>query len=265
MARGPKKHLKRVNAPHHWMLGKMGGTWAPRPSTGPHKRRECIPLVICLRNRLKYALTAREARVIMMEKGGHIRVDGKPRTDINYPAGFQDVISVTTTNENFRLLYDVKGRFVVHPIDSEEAKFKLCKVKSRLVAPNHVPYLVTHDGRTIRYPHPDIRVNDSIKLDLTKNEVTDFSSFEPGNLVMMTGGKNTGRVGIISHTERHDGGFDIVHVRDSHGRTFATRLIYAFVIGKGKKSIISLPKGDGVKESILEEQARRFPDAVVNS
>merc|ERR1711981_1120683 len=41
MARGPKRHLKRLNAPKHWMLDKMGGTWAPRPSTGPHKLREC--------------------------------------------------------------------------------------------------------------------------------------------------------------------------------------------------------------------------------
>jgi small subunit ribosomal protein S4e len=264
MARGPKKHLKRVNAPHHWMLGKMGGTWAPRPSTGPHKRSECLPLVICLRNRLRYALTFREALMILKEKGGHIRVDAKARTDPKFPTGFQDVISITSTNEHFRLLYDIKGRFAIHPIDPEEAKFKLCKVKTRLVAPNHVPYIVTHDGRTIRYPHPDIKVNDTIKYELETGVITDMIALESGNLIMVTGGKNTGRVGTISHTEKHDGGFEIVHVRDSKGHTFATRLGYAFVIGKGKKSLVSLPKGEGVKESILEEQARRFPESVSN-
>ncbi|GCA63883.1 ribosomal protein S4e, partial [Kipferlia bialata] len=61
-ARGPRKHLKRLNAPSHWMLDKMSGVWAPRPSSGPHKLRECLPLVLILRNRLKYALTYREAR-----------------------------------------------------------------------------------------------------------------------------------------------------------------------------------------------------------
>lgn len=25
MVRGPKKHLKRLNAPSHWMLDKLGG------------------------------------------------------------------------------------------------------------------------------------------------------------------------------------------------------------------------------------------------
>ena len=27
MARGPKKHLKRLNAPSHWMLDKLGGVF----------------------------------------------------------------------------------------------------------------------------------------------------------------------------------------------------------------------------------------------
>ena len=33
-----------------------------------------------------------------------------------------DVISIEKTGENFRLLYDVKGRFTVHRITGEEAK-----------------------------------------------------------------------------------------------------------------------------------------------
>jgi len=32
MARGPKKHLKRITAPKSWMLSKLGGIWATRPS-----------------------------------------------------------------------------------------------------------------------------------------------------------------------------------------------------------------------------------------
>jgi ribosomal protein S4E len=30
MPRGPKKHLKRLNAPKHWMLGKLGGIFVSR-------------------------------------------------------------------------------------------------------------------------------------------------------------------------------------------------------------------------------------------
>lgn len=59
---------------------------APRPSTGPHKLRECLPLIIFLRNRLKYALTGDEVKKICMQR--FIKIDGKVRTDITYPAGF---------------------------------------------------------------------------------------------------------------------------------------------------------------------------------
>lgn len=86
MARGPKRHLKRLNAPKHWMLDKLGGVWAPRPSTGPHKLRECLPLIILLRNRLKYALNTKEVKYILMQR--LVKVDGKARTDKTYPAGF---------------------------------------------------------------------------------------------------------------------------------------------------------------------------------
>jgi Ribosomal protein S4E len=48
-------------------------------------------------------------------------------------------------------------------------------------------------------------------------------SLAVGNLCMITGGRNLGRVGTVVNRERHPGSFDIVHVKDSQGHTFATR------------------------------------------
>merc|ERR1719309_528821 len=215
-------HLKRLNAPKHWMLDKLGGVFAPRASTGPHKMRESLPLMIFLRNRLKYALTYTECKKILNRR--LIKVDGKVRTDNTYPAGFMDVITIDETNENFRLIYDVKGRFTVHRISNEEAKYKLCKVKRVSVGPKGVPFIVTSDGRTLRYPDPLVKVNDSILFNLEKSKMTDYIKFDSGNLCMITGGRNLGRVGTIVSRERHAGSFDIVHVKDAVGHTFATRL-----------------------------------------
>ncbi|KAF9423025.1 40S ribosomal protein S4, partial [Entomortierella beljakovae] len=227
-ARGPKKHLKRLNAPKHWMLDKLTGTYAPRPTAGPHKLRECLPLIILLRNRLKYALNGKEVSNILMQR--LIKVDGKVRTDTTFPAGFMDVISIEKTGENFRLVYDTKGRFTVHRITAEEAKYKLCKVKKVQLGSKGIPFVVTHDGRTIRYPDPLVKVNDTIKLDLEAGKFTEFVKFDIGNVAMVTGGRNTGRVGVITHKERHVGGFDIVHIKDVLDRQFATRLSNVFVI-----------------------------------
>jgi len=257
MARGPKRHLKRLNAPKHWMLDKLGGIWAPRPSTGPHKLRECMPLIILLRNKLKYALTGKECKYILMQR--LIKVDGKTRTDLKYPAGFMDVISIEKSDEYFRLVYDIRGRFNVLRISKEEASYKLARVKKLEMGAGGVPYVVTHDGRTIRYPDPNVKVNDTVKIELADNKITDIMTFETGNIAMISGGKNTGRVGTIVHRERHPGSFDMVQVKDAQGHIFATRLSNVFVIGKGTKPMVSLPKRKGIKKTIMEERTERPP------
>jgi len=262
--------MKRLNAPKHWMLDKLGGIWAPRPSTGPHKLRECVPLVVLIRNRLKYALTRREVTLIVMQR--LIRIDGKIRTDANYPAGLMDVITIEKTSEQFRLLYDVKGRFVLHRITPEESAYKLCRVRdlsksAKAYAGKNpflngkagsIPYLVTHDGRTIRYPNPDIKINDTIKVDIKTGKILEHFKFEPGQVALIIRGNNVGRVGTIISREHHASSYDIIHLKDKHNAVFATRLQNVFVIGNGATPAVSLPKRKGVRLSILEERDRKI-------
>jgi small subunit ribosomal protein S4e len=231
----------------------MGGVWAPRPSQGPHKLRECLPITIVLRDRLKYALTNKECMQICMERC--VKVDGKVRTDHNYPSGFMDVIELEKSNDRFRLMYDTKGRFVLHRVDREEAQYKLCRVQKVYIAANTIPVAVTHDGRTIRYPDPDVKVNDTIKVSIDTGKMSDILKFDVGALVMLTRGHNCGRVGSIMHVEKHDGSFHIVTIKDSKGNTFATRLGNCFVIGTGTTPQVSLPKGRGIKKDIMQERA----------
>jgi len=251
MARGPKKHLKRLNAPKHWMLDKLGGIYAPRPSTGPHKLRECLPVILILRQRLKYALNAQEVLSICMRK--MVKIDGKVRTDPKFPAGFMDIVTLEKTGENFRLMYDVKGRFELLPIDKAEAATKLCKVTASRIGPNKVPQLTLHDGRTIRYPDPAVKVNDTVKIDLATGKIVDHIKFDVGNLVMVVRGRNAGRIGVLQGRERHLGSFDIIHVKDAAGHTFSTRLSAQFTIGVGAEPAINIGKGRGIKLSIVEE------------
>lgn len=102
------------------------------------------------------------------------------------------------------------------------------------------------DLSRIRYPDPLIKVNDTVKVDLATGKITDFIQFDSGVIAMATGGRNMGRVGVITHRERHDGGFNIVHIKDAVDNEFATRESNVFVIGQ-EKPWVSLPKGKGVK------------------
>jgi len=280
MARGPKKHLKRLNAPRRWLLGKLGGIWAPRPSTGPHKLRESLPLSLILRDKLKYSLTRRESMMIVMRR--HVEVDKRVRTDLNFPTGFMDVVEIKKSGDRFRVLYDVKGRFVLQPIEEAEANFKLARVNQVQVGNKAsvgrnpftkggqaaaIPYAVTHDGRTIRYIDPAVKVNDVVKIDLSTGKVIGFLKFEVGQLAMITRGANTGRVGEVTRIEKHPGSYEIVHLRDKKGVAFATRVANVFIIGaagagkEGAKSEITLPKGKGIQLSIMEERDLRAKKA----
>lgn len=169
-----------------------------------------------------------------------------------------DVISIQKTSEYFRILYDTKGRFVTHPITPEEAEYKLCKVKRLAFGKAGVPYIATHDGRTIRYPNPDIKVHDTIQLNLSTGKIDKVEKFEVGQQCMATGGANNGRVGTIVHREKHKGSFEIIHIKDSQGRKFATRISNVFVIGEAGKALVTLPKLRGFKLNILQEQEQRF-------
>ncbi|KAI3707320.1 hypothetical protein L6452_25739 [Arctium lappa] len=109
-------------------------------------------------------------------------------------------------------------------------EFKLCKVCSVQFGQKGIPYINTYDGRTIRYPDPLIKANDTIKLDLDTKKITDFIKFDVGNVVM---------------------------VMDATGHEFATRLGNVFTLGKGSKPWVSLPKSKGIKLTIIEEARKR--------
>lgn len=156
--------MKRLAAPKNWYLGKLKGVYSVRPSAGPHKLRECIPLSVLLQQRLKYALTRQESLKICRQKEGLIKVDGKIRRNHRYPLGQMDVVTIEKTNEFFRILIDTKGRFIPHRIDAKEAGFKLCKVVKKYIGKKKIPYVTTHDGRTFRFPHPDINIGDTLKV-----------------------------------------------------------------------------------------------------
>jgi len=256
--RGPKKHLKVLAAPRTWYLSKLGGVYAPRPRPGPHRLRESLPLLLILRNRLKFALNATEATFIL--KQSLVRVDMKVRQDPKFGVGIMDVIEIAKVGKKYRVLNDVKGRQVLVPIAADEARRKLLKVKKLMYGPNRVPFAVCHDGRVVRYPDPMPKKNDTLVFNLESKQVEDWVRFKPGTLATVTSGANTGRVGVIVDKERHPGSFDIVHMKDAAGHEFATRIGFVFVIGKSAEAgpLVTLPKAKGVRLGLVQDRNARI-------
>jgi len=252
MVRGPKKHLKRLAAPNHWMMNKMGGIFAPRPNAGPHILKECVPLIVLIRNRMKYALTAAEVQLIVRKR--MIKVDGRVRTSGKYPIGLFDIMTIVKTGENFRCIYDNKGRLYAQPISEEEASWKLCKVARKQKITSSIPVLRTTCSRTITYPHPDIKSRDTIKISLPDGKIMEWWHFKTGQIAITTGGKNRGRIGIITLIEKHDGTDTVLQLKDARGREWNTVEKYVVVIGNGSNPVITLPKQQGIRLGPIEER-----------
>ncbi|KAJ7085082.1 ribosomal family S4e-domain-containing protein [Mycena epipterygia] len=178
-----------------------------------------------LRNRLKYALTASQSSNRVDQ------IDNKVGTDPTFPAGFMDVISIEKSGEHFRLLYDVKGRFIVHHVTPKEATYKLLKVRKVAIGAGGVPHIVTAD--------PSISVNDTVKYDLEQGKIVDFIKFDTSNMCIITGGRNMGLRRQTEHSLH-----PYLHVqRSQHLLSLAEAASHGY-----------LPTGKGTKLTISEER-----------
>ncbi len=48
------------------------------------------------------------------------------------------------------------------------------------MGPKKVPYLITHDARTIRYPNPHIKANDTVQVDIATGKIQEHIKFDTG-------------------------------------------------------------------------------------
>lgn len=263
MVRGPRKHLKRLAAPKSWLLDLKKGVFAPRPSTGPHKLSESIPLSIILSDKLHYARTGKEIVHILKQK--MILINGRIRKDKRFPVGIFDVLSIPKTGEHYRILYNVAGRFILHPISEEESKFKLSAVRKRIIGKKNIPYVYTTDGSSFSFCDQDIVENDTVKINIETGRITEFIHLEIGHLAMIKKGKNMGCVGIITHIEKHGHHEYVIKLKDKNEREFATRRSNLVLIGPAGESWISLPDGDGVKLSVFDESNLRYEGKLVSA
>jgi small subunit ribosomal protein S4e len=99
---------------------------------------------------------------------------------------------------------------------------------------------------------------------LATKEIDGVVKFVNGAQMTLTGGNNIGRIGTLTSIEKHIGSYDIAHVKDVRGNTFSTRLSNCMVIGDGKKSAISIPKGEGIVYSLIEKRDLKMGNEIAD-
>jgi small subunit ribosomal protein S4e len=191
-----------------------------------------------VREYLGLARTAREADRLLSEK--HVLVDGRVRKDPKFPVGLMDVVQFPALNKSYRVLFDTRGRLVLHEISQEEARFKLCKVIKKSKISGARIQLTFNDGKTLAGDFGEFKPRDTAKLSLPDHKILERIAFDTGTVALVTGGANVGKVGKIVEVKMIEGTQpNMVTLEAPDGTTFQTSEDYVFVVGK-EKPIVTL-------------------------
>jgi len=187
-------HLKRYSIPKYWKLGKKERKFVISPRPGPHRKLECIPLLVALRDVLKICETNREAKDAINK--GEVLVDKKARKDPNYPIGFMDVVEIPKIKKHYRVSVDRHG-LLLEEIKIEESDKKLCRIQNKRKIKGGEIQLNLHDGRNVLTNKNDYRPNDSILIELPSQKILHHFKFEKSSSATIISGKNIGARGKV--------------------------------------------------------------------
>jgi len=238
--KGGTGHLKRLPAPSYWPIHRKEAAWAPKPNPGAHAARACLPLGVILRDALHLAKTRREAVRILSQ--GKVKVDGRTRFDENYCVGLMDVVELADANVAYRILPVERQGLTILRIPKDEAKFKLCKVMDKRIAPKGSVQFGVHDGRNIVPPKDqtssEYRTNDTLRVSLPTQRILSHIKFAKGNLALVVAGRNAGKSGKIVELQNGTATRPaMVTIEDKTGTKFDTIVNYTFVVGTDKPAI----------------------------
>lgn len=229
--------MKRLTAPMFWPIERKTKKYVADPRPGPHRKGASLPLVVVLRDVLKHAFNAREARSIL--NSGQVLVDGRPRKDTGFPVGLMDVITVG--DENYRVLTDRHGLHLV-PIDKKESGIKLLRLAGKGCVKKGKLQAHFHDGTNLLVDTKAYRTGDVIVFDIPGKKVKDLIKLEKNARVLVVGGNNMGVLGTVENIIVTKGSKRNEVIVDIGKRKIALPHDYVFAIGK-HEPIIKIGEG----------------------
>lgn len=230
------KHMKRLASPRVWSIPKKRHVWAVKQAPGPHPIEMSIPLLIMVRDMLRYCDTAREGRKIIGKR--NILIDGRIVTNYKMPVGFMDVLTIPRAKENFRALLDSRGKIRPIKISKDRAKWKLVRIENITTIKGGKTQLNLHDGRNILSDKGKNKPGDVLKIELPSQRILDSYALEKGNVAMIIGGKHSGQIATIENYKViRSPKPNVVEFKEG----FSTIKDHVFVVGK-KSPEIAVPE-----------------------
>lgn len=197
--KGGRNKMKRLAAPRSWDISRKADRFVFKPMPGPHQTASSYPLGVVVRDLLSLADLSKELKYIL--KGGKVLVDGRERKTPRFPVGLFNVVSVPVEGADYRLVPSPKG-LVLAKVGSDEAKTKLCSIRTKTkIGGGHMQYGL-HDGRSVVSDDLNLSPGDAVLLEVPSQKVLGQAKLAKGSLGLVLTGDRAGQMGKIADVKK---------------------------------------------------------------
>lgn len=229
------KHQKAISAPKTFPIPRKLKTWVAKPSPGPHGKKECVPIVVIVRDVLGKAETMKEVRQIL--RNGKCYVNGKMVKDRRFPMGVFD--SLQLGDDYYRLVPSKKG-FDLVEIDEEEAGKRLSRIEDKKMLKGGRLQLNLDDGRNMIVGEDfDLGTGSVLLIKVPEGEILEEMERKKGCKVIITEGKNRGKIAELKDIKKTLGSKPNVAILEYEGREIDLPEKLVFPVGE-EESLIEI-------------------------
>ena len=184
-------HLKRQGIGKFWPIPRKGTKYL---AVSTHNQKESIPLVVVMRDILKFVRNKKELKRILNEK--QVFINHKQIKETNYPVCLFDVISFPKIKKNYRASLSKNKKMILEEISDKDAETKVYKIINKKILPKGKLQLNLMQGKNI-ISDKKVNIGDSVVLNLKNDEIVKAIPLEKGRRVFALRGKHAGSSGKV--------------------------------------------------------------------
>ena len=189
-------HSTRSQIPRNWPVPRKGTKYVVIAS---HARKIGIPLRVVLRDILKLARTAKEAKYIIANK--EVKINNKIRWDEKFPVRVFDIVSIDKLGKNYRM--EISNRkFILKEISAREADKKIVKIVGKKMLGDKKIQMSLEDGTNF-ISKEKFSCGDSAVMNLKENKVDKILGLKTGAKIEVVSGKHMGKKGKLDEIIEH--------------------------------------------------------------
>ena len=186
-------HANRRSIPKTWPVPKKAHPYIHVPKSS-NKKEHSISLVVILRDMLKKSRNFKETKKII--RSGEIKVNGKVRKNEKFGVGLFDILEIPKLNKSYTLTL-TQGN-ILELKEIKENKLKIAKVLGKKIQNKNIIQINLLGGINI-ISKEKINLNDSVIVDLSKNQIAKIIPLKKDALVFITSGKWVGKTAKIEN------------------------------------------------------------------